>query len=235
LKVLILLVLFPLGLLGHYSLGAPSSVGLALPLSHDAVALPVFREHLPNVYLVELLAPILEAHAPSTIRLLGLKHVLELFLEGPALVPVIGIFAEGTVPNAIASPRIPNSDELQVLFGKLSKVQDTVEVILEDALGSLIGSLRRFLHVVVHTTQIKLLIEVTEQHVPEASIVNGLLNLIMGEVKALAYSTGEIHKPLQDIPLANRLVATVKLYVSLLNQRNPEFLRVGAAAVHACS
>ena len=78
-------------------------------------------------------------------------------------IPVIRILTECPIPYTITPPRIPNPNKFEILFGELPHIQNTVVMVFEDALWTLVGSLSRFLGIEIGAPNMELLGEVTQQ------------------------------------------------------------------------
>lgn len=217
----------------HGSWRTAPSICLAFPLSWNAVGFPTLREDLGNIYFVELLAPIWEAHPPSTIRFLRFKDILEFFFEASVFIPVVRIFTEGTIPHSIAAPWISNTNELEILLRELPHIKNTVEVVLQDTLRALISCLCGFFRVEVYATDEELLAEVGLQQIPKGTCFYSFLDFRNSQIESLTDSSCQIHESFQNITLTNTLITAMEFDIRLFNQRDPELLWVSAAAIHA--
>jgi hypothetical protein len=153
--------------------GTAAAVGLAEPFAFDGVDFPVFGEDFVNGDSVKLEHEIAETHPPGAIGFFCLGGILDILFDSFVLFPVIGFFAERSGPDAFTSPGISEPDQPQIIFGKISHVNDGVVMIFENALLALFGVLKVLLgRGRVDAGNEELLLVIIVQEVPHVAMVD---------------------------------------------------------------
>ena len=108
-------------------------------------------------------------------------------------------------------------------------------MVLKDTLLALVRCFDGFVLVEVDATNVVFEVEIILKEVPQHSILNHFLDLVVLEMNGFADSTSQVNKSIKHQTLAHLLIVSMELCVSFLNQTYPELLWVIARGINTGS
>lgn len=108
-------------------------------------------------------------------------------------------------------------------------------MVLKDTLLTLVRCFDGFVLVEIDAANVVLEVEIILKEIPEHTILNHFLDLVILEMNGLANPASQVNKPIKYQPLAHFLIISMELCVSFLNQTYPELLWIIARGINTSS